>query len=280
MNSKLQQSDYTTVIEAGKRAKLLNPQELLDYRDLFRFLIWRQVKVLYAQSAIGIGWALIQPIFSMILFSIVFGKLARVSSDGIPYSLFSLAGLVPWTYFSNAVVDGVNSLVGEANMLRKVYFPRLLLPLSAVVAKLVDFAIGLSCLFLLMICYGHSPTLQLFLLPLPLLLMVSAASAISIWLTALAVQYRDVKHAIAFMIQLAMYASPVVYPTSLIPAEYRLFYAINPMVGAIEGFRAALLGATPMPWGEMGVGLISTLVLLFFGLNVFSQKERKFADVA
>jgi len=269
-----------TVIESSKGLQLVDWRELFAYRDLFRFLIWRQVKVLYSQSAIGIGWAVIQPVFSMIIFTIVFGSLAKVSSDGVPYALFSFAGLVPWTYFSNAIVDGVNSLVGEANMLRKVYFPRLLLPLSAVVAKLVDFCIGMVCLMLLMLAFGRMPSAQIVFMPILILLMVTSAAGVSIWLTALAVQYRDVKHALTFLVQLALYASPVVYPVSLIPSEYRLLYAINPMVGVIDGFRAALFGEQSLPWNLILVGFASNAVILGLGLLVFSSKERKFADVA
>lgn len=268
------------IIERRSGWRLVDWSELVAYRDLFRFLVWRQVKVRYAQSAIGIGWAVIQPVFSMLLFTIVFGNLAKVDSDGAPYALFSFAALVPWTYFSNAVSDGVSSLVGEANMLRKIYFPRLLIPLSAVASKLVDFTIAMGCMTLLMIGFQYAPPWQIVFLPLLIALMVVAAAAISIWLTALAVQYRDVKHAMGFLIQLAMYASPVVYATSLIPARFRLLYALNPMVGVIEGFRACLLGTQPLPWDLLAVGAASSAVTLAAGLTFFTSKERIFADVA
>lgn len=273
-------TEVVTVIERRSGWQLLDWKELHAYRDLFRFLVWRQVKVRYAQSAIGIGWAVIQPVFSMLLFTVVFGNLAKVSSDGVPYALFSFAALVPWTYFSNALTDGVNSLVSEANMLRKVYFPRILMPLSAVAAKLVDFVIAMICLALLMIVYQHAPPWQIVFLPLLIVMMAATAAAVSIWLTALAVQYRDVKHAMTFVVQLAMYASPVVYPTSLIPDRYRLLYAANPMVGVIEGFRAGLLGTQPMPWDLIAVGASVTAVLMLTGLAFFRSKERIFADVA
>lgn len=273
-------SPVVTVIERRSGWKLLDWKELYAYRDLFRFLVWRQIKVRYAQSAIGIGWAVIQPVFSVLLFTVVFGNLAKVGSDGAPYALFSFAALVPWTYFSNALTDGVGSLVNEANMLRKVYFPRILMPLSAVAAKLVDFAIAMVCLAALMVAYRYAPPWQIVFLPLLTLLMVAAAAALSIWLTALAVQYRDVKHAMTFVVQLGMYASPVVYPTSLIPERYRLLYALNPMVGVIEGFRAALLGTQPMPWGLIAVGAAVTTALLVTGLAFFRKKETVFADVA
>ncbi|TWT33784.1 Teichoic acid translocation permease protein TagG [Posidoniimonas corsicana] len=273
-------SEFVTVIERRSGWRLLDWKELHAYRDLFRFLVWRQVKVRYAQSAIGIGWAIIQPVFSMLLFTVVFGKLAKVSSDGVPYALFSFAALVPWTYFSNALTDGVNSLVSEANMLRKVYFPRILMPLSAVAAKLVDFTIAMVCLALLMAAFQHLPPWQCVFVPLLVVLMVVTAAAVSIWLTALAIQYRDIKHAMTFVVQLAMYASPVVYPTSLIPDQYRLLYAINPMVGVIEGFRAGLLGTQPMPWSLIAIGAAVASALLLTGLAYFRSKERVFADVA
>ena len=241
-------SVHVTVIEARKGLQFLDWKELVAYRDLFRFLIWRQIKVRYAQSSIGIGWAVIQPLFSMIMFTIIFGRLAKVESNGAPYALFSMAALLPWTYFSNAITDGVASLVSEANMLSKIYFPRLLLPLSAVTAKLVDFGIAAGLMAILMLIYGQAPPWQIIFLPMAIVLMVVTASGVSVWLTALAVQYRDVKHAMGFMVQLGMYASPVVYPVSLIPSEYRLAYAINPMVGVIETFRSTILGTQPIPW--------------------------------
>lgn len=271
---------HIMIIEARKGLQLFDWKELVAYRDLFCFLIWRQIKVRYAQSSIGFGWAIIQPLFSMMLFTVIFGSLAQIDSDGAPFALFSLAALLPWTYFSNSINDGVASLVGEANMLRKVYFPRLLLPLSAVAAKLVDFAIATGLMAILMLTYLWMPPITILLLPLVMLLMVASAAAISIWLTALAVQYRDVKHAMTFVVQLTMYASPVVYPTSLIPEQYRFLYALNPMVGVIEGFRSGLLGTQPMPWGLLAVGTLSTTVMLLTGLAFFRNKERIFADVA
>ncbi len=269
-----------TVLEPSNGFKLIDWQELVAYRDLFRFLIWREIKVRYAQSAIGIGWAVIQPICSMVIFTIIFGRLANVSSDGAPYALFSFAALVPWTYFSNAVNDGVSSLVNEANMLRKVYFPRILMPLSAVAAKLVDFGIAMVVLAILMLAYGVMPSAGVIVLPLLIVLMVFTASAISLWLTAAAIQYRDVKHAMTFVVQLAMYASPVVYPTTLIPEQWRWLYAINPMVGVIEGFRSALLDTQPMPWSWIGIGAVSATIALVSGLAFFRSKEKIFADVA
>lgn len=272
-------SEHLTIIEARKGIELFDWRELVAYRDLFRFLVWRQIKVRYAQSAIGIGWAVIQPLFSMLLFTVIFGQLAKVDSNGAPYALFSLAALLPWTYFSNAITDGVASLVSEANMLSKIYFPRLLLPLSAVSAKLVDFAIAAVMMAVLMLFYRQIPPIQFVVLPLAIALMIVTASGVSVWLTALAVQYRDVKHAMNFLVQLLMYASPVVYPTSLIPSEYRLAYALNPMVGVIETFRAGLLGTQPIAWDLLAVGTLSGTILLLTGLAFFRSKEKIFADV-
>ncbi len=279
-NAAIGSTGPVTIIEARRSWQLFDWKELVAYRDLFRFLIWRQIKVRYAQSAIGIGWAVIQPLFSMLIFTIIFGRFAKVDSDGAPYALFSLAGLLPWTYFSNAITDGVASLVSEANMLRKIYFPRLLLPLSAVAAKLVDFAIAAVLMAILMIYYRHIPSVNIAALPLAIILMVVASAGISVWLTALAVQYRDVKHAMNFLVQLVMYASPVVYPTSIIPAEYRTIYAVNPMAGVIETFRAGILGTQPIPWDLLAVGSISAILTLLSGLVFFRSKEKIFADVA
>jgi len=278
-----------TVIEPRNGWRLVDFRELYAYRDLFRFLIWREVKVRYAQSVIGIGWAIIQPLFSMIVFTIVFGKLAGVESDGVPYAVFSFAALVPWTYFSNALTDGANSLVSNANMLSKVYFPRLLMPMASVAAKLVDFTIAMLLLAVLMVFFGVAPTWGMLLMPFLVVLMMLTAAGLGMWLTALAVQYRDVKHALNFVVQLCMYASPVVYAASLIPDRHnlggvviypRLLYAINPMVGVIEGFRSALLGTTAMPWDLIAVGTASALCIATSGMFYFRRQERIFADVA
>lgn len=268
------------VIEPRSGWRLVNWGELYAYRDLFRFLIWREIKVRYAQSAIGIGWAIIQPTFSMIVFSIVFGRLAKVESDGTPYAVFCFAALVPWTYFSNSLTDGVNSLVSNAAMIRKIYFPRMMMPLSAVGARLIDFFIASILLFGLMAWFQVVPTWGAFMLPVLVIIMILTASGVALWLTSLAIQFRDVKHAMTFVVQILMYAAPVVYPTSLIPEQYQLLYAINPMVGVIEGFRAALLGSREMPWAMIAVGAASSLVILLTGMMYFRRKERIFADVA
>ena len=271
---------YQIIIEPRKGWTFIDWKELVEYRDLFYFLVWRSIKIRYAQSMLGIGWAVIQPFFSMIVFTIVFGSLAKVGSDGVPYALFSFAALVPWTYFANAVTESTNSLVAEANMLSKVYFPRIILPLAAVFAKLVDFVIALLLLFVLMLFHWHAPTWGMLWLPLLILIMMLAAAGIGTWLTALAIQYRDIKYAMTFVVQLLMYAAPVVYPASLVPDGWRWLYALNPMVGVIEGFRSALLGTNPMPWGYIVLGFIVALMLAVTGAFYFRFKEKVFADVA
>lgn len=269
-----------TVIEPRSSWQLVDWRELREYRDLFVFLVYRAIRVRYAQSALGIGWALIQPLFSMGVFTIVFGGLANIDSDGVPYAIFSFAALVPWTYFSNAVTAGTGSLVAQAQVISKIYFPRLLLPISEVAAKLVDFAIAMLMLAALMVVFRTPPTAGILALPVLIALMIVTAAGVAIWTTALAIQYRDVNYAMPFMIQLLMYAAPVVYPTSLIPKQYQLLYAINPMVGVIEGFRSALLGTRSMPWAFIAVGTATALAVALSGALYFRRREKLFADVA
>jgi lipopolysaccharide transport system permease protein len=268
------------IIEARPGWRLVNWKELYAYRDLLRFLTWRSIKVLYAQSAIGIGWAVIQPVFTMLIFTVVFGRFAGISSDGLPYALFSLAALVPWTYFQNALLESANSLVSQTQLITKVYFPRVILPLSGVLAKLIDFCVAMIVLAGLMAWYRVLPTWNIIFLPLLVLIMVAAAGGLGMWLTAMAIQYRDVKHALNFVAQLMMYTTPVVYSATIVPAKWQILYALNPMVGVIEGFRAALLNTRPMPWEWIGVGGGSAAMLLVSGLMYFRRQERVFADVA
>ena len=268
------------VIEAESGWMPIDWRELREYRDLFRFLTLRSIKVRYAQSSLGIGWAVIQPLVSMVLFTVIFGRMVGVRSDGAPYALFSFAALVPWTYFSNSLSEATSSLIKNANMLSKIYFPRLILPLSAVASKLVDFAIAMLMLAALMAYFGVLPGPGVVVLPALVLLMVLASAGLGMWLTATAVQYRDVSYAMSFIVQVLMYVSPVVYPASLVPDRFRPLYALNPMVGVIEGFRSALLGTNPMPWGLIAVGTLSALALALTGTLYFRRMERYFADVA
>lgn len=269
-----------TIIEPPSGWTFVNWRELVAYRDMFWFLTLRSVRVRYAQSSLGIGWAIIQPLVSMVIFTVIFGKMVGVDSDGVPYALFSFVALVPWTYFANALTDATASLIANANMLSKVYFPRLILPLSAVASKLVDFGIAMGMLAILMAVHRHVPGIGIVALPLLVLLMVAAAAGLGLWLTATAVQYRDISYAMSFIVQVLMYVSPVVYPASLVPERFRLLYALNPMVGVIEGFRSTLLDTTPMPWGLIGVSALSAAVVLFSGMLYFRRMERYFADVA
>ena len=267
------------IIEAPSGWQLIDWRELWRYRDLFYFLVWRDIKTRYAQSILGVGWAVIQPLFTMIVFTIVFGNLAQISSDGVPYAIFSYTALVPWTYFSSALSAATSSLINASGMISKVYFPRLVIPLAPVLGKLVDFAIAMLILFALMLWFGFFPTIWTLTLPLLILLMMLTAAGLGMWLTALAVQYRDINYAMGFVIQLLMYAAPVVYPASNVPAQYRLLYGLNPMVGVIEGFRSALLGTNPMPWDFLLVGTLTALVIAISGALYFRRMERVFADV-
>ena len=269
-----------TVINEHSSQQLFDWREFWCYRDLLRFLVARDVRVRYSQSILGVAWALIQPVFTMVVFTVIFGRLAHVGSDGAPYAIFSYTALVPWTYFAAALTESTNSLVANANLLSKVYFPRLIIPLAPVLARLLDFAIALVLLGLLMIGYRIAPTPWALCLPLLILPMVLTAAGLGMLLTALAVQYRDVKYGIGLVVQLLMYAAPVVYPASLVPREFRLLYGLNPMAGVIEGFRAALLGTTPMPWDLIAVGSACALAVAVCGTLYFHRMERFFADVA
>ena len=278
---------HQTIIEPKKGWQLVNWRELREYRDLFYFLVWRDIKVLYKQTVLGFSWALIRPVFSMIVFSVVFGGLADVPSDGMPYPIFAYAALLPWTYFSTSMTNSTNSLVTNAKMLTKVYFPRLIIPMTPVLAGLVDFGVASLVLAVLMVWFGIAPTVYVLLLPLLMALMVLTAAGIGMWLSALAIQYRDIKHAMTFVTQLLMYAAPVVWPVSLITEKFpewgetiRVIYGLYPMAGIIEGFRSALLGTTPMPWDLIGIGTLSAVLLAVSGAFYFRRMERFFADVA
>lgn len=269
-----------TVIRPQKGWRLIDLKELREYKDLFYFLVWRDIKVRYAQSVLGVGWAVIQPVFTMIVFTIVFGKLAKIGSDGVPYAIFSFTALVPWTYFSTALTGASGSLVTGSGMLTKVYFPRIIIPMAPVLGKLVDFGIAMLLLFGMMVWFKTMPTVWVLTLPLLILLMMLTAAGLGMWLTALSIQYRDIKYGMSFAVRLLMYAAPVVYPASLIPDKYRLFYGLNPMAGVIEGFRSALLGTRSMPWDLIAVGSTTAIVIAISGAFYFRRMERIFADVA
>jgi lipopolysaccharide transport system permease protein len=269
---------HVRIAARGKWAAL-NLSELWAYRGLFFFLVWRDVKVRYAQTVLGAAWAVLQPVLSMVVFTVIFGRLIRVPSEGIPYPVFSLAGLVPWTYFSSALGGASNSLISSASLITKVYFPRLVIPSGPVLAALVDFGIALMVLLLVMLGFGRLPPVTSFLLIFPVLMMMMTALGTGCWLSALNVQYRDIKHVTGFLVQIWMYASPIVYPLTVVPQGYRGLYAINPMASAIGGFRAALLG-TPGPSAlEYTISLVAATALLVSGVFYFRRTERIFADV-
>ena len=268
------------VIERKTGWRTVDLRELYHYKDLFRFLVTRDIKVLYKQTVLGFGWAILRPFFSMIVFSVVFGRLAKIPSDGIPYPLFSYAALVPWTYFQTAMTQSTSSLITGAQLISKVYFPRILVPLAPVIACLVDFAIAMTIVGVMMAYYATAPTMNIAFLPLMILIMVVTAASVGMWISVLAVQYRDVRFAIQFVAQFLMYAAPVVWPASLIPEKYRVVYGLYPMAGVIEGFRSALLGHNPMPWDLIGMGTLVAGLLFVTGVLYFRRMERVLADVA
>lgn len=270
----------TTVIEARSGWRLFDWKEIVDYRDLLYFLVLRDVTVLYKQTVLGIAWAVLTPFFSMVVFSVIFGMLLKVGSDGKPYPVFSFAALLPWTYFSSALTGATGSLITGAGLFSKVYFPRVFIPLVPIFSKLVDFTIAAVMLALMMVYYQVMPSRNVVFLPLLILLMMATAAGLGMFLSALAVQFRDVRHAMNFMVQILMYAAPVVWPVSKLPEAYRLWYGLYPMAGVIEGFRAALLNTGPMPWGLIGMGAISGTICFLVGALYFRRTERIFADVA
>ena len=269
-----------TVIEPKTGWRLVDWRELREYKDLFFFLIWRNIKVRYAQSALGVGWAVLQPVATMVVFTVIFGRLVGVETDGAPYAIFAFVALVPWTYFSNSLTDGTSSMVTNADMISKIYFPRLIMPMAVIGARTVDFLIAFGILLLLLAAYRIMPNAGIVVLPLLVVILTLSAAGAALWLTALAIQYRDINYGMSFGVQLLMYAAPVVYPASLIPEKYQLLYAINPMVGVIEGFRAALLGTRVMPWDFIAIGAVVSVLLFVSGMLYFRRKEHVFADVA
>jgi lipopolysaccharide transport system permease protein len=253
-------------------------KELRRYRDLFYFLVLRDIKVLYAQTILGFAWAIVNPAIQIILFTIVFGKVAAVSSDGVPYLLFSTVAIIPWTYMSESMIQSSQSLVTGQHMLSKIYFPRLIFPLTPVVSKLVDFGISLLLLIGVLVYYRIGPTWNLLLLPVLVVFMMSVPAAIGMWLSSLAIRYRDVKFAMSFIIRMLIYTAPIVYSASSIPSTYRILYSLNPIVGVVEGFRACLLGS-PIPWMYVLPGMLTASIVLVSGAIYFRRMERIFVDV-
>jgi lipopolysaccharide transport system permease protein len=265
-------------IRPSRRWVALDLRELWAYRELLYFLTWRDVKVRYKQAVLGIAWAVIQPLATMVIFTVFFGKLAKISSDGIPYPIFSYAALLPWMFFLNAVTNSSNSLIGSANLITKVYFPRLIIPGAAVVAALVDFGIAFVVFVGLFGYYRYSLTWNVLLFPVLVLLTVLLALGVGLWTSALNVKYRDVRYALPFLLQLWMFATPVIYPSSLMPERWRWVLAVNPLTGIIEGFRASLLGR-PLRWGPVGYSAAVTVLVLVYAAFYFRRTERQFADI-
>jgi lipopolysaccharide transport system permease protein len=266
-------------IEPSKGWVSLKLHELWEYRELLYFLAWRDIKVRYKQTVLGAAWAIIQPFFTMVVFSLFFGRLANMPSDGIPYPLFSYAALVPWTFFANGLSKASNSLVLSANLIRKVYFPRLAVPIASVVGGVVDFVLAFSVLVGMLLYYGTVPTLNVLWLPLFLLLALVTSLGVALWLSALNVQFRDVQHVVPFLTQLWLFLTPIAYPSSLLSEPWRALYGVNPMVGVVEGFRWALLRADTAPGPMITVSALVALVLLISGGLYFRRMEKTFADL-
>jgi lipopolysaccharide transport system permease protein len=268
----------TFVIDGRRRLLDLDLLSIWERRELLYFLVWRDVKVRYKQTLIGAAWAVLSPLLTVLIFAVVFGRLARIPSDGLPYIVFAFAGFLPWTYFAQALTRSSASLIGNATLITKVYFPRLMIPLAAVTTPAVDSGLSLLTLFALMAWYGVGPTWALLALPLFMVLAGLIALGVGLWLAPINVRYRDVNHTVPFVVQAWMYCSPVVYPLTLVPEPWRPLYSLNPMVGVIEGFRWSLLGAAP-DWLAIVVSVAVTLPVFVGSLVFFRRMERAFADV-
>ena len=270
---------WDIIISPSKRWVPLNLHELRDYHELLYFLIWRNIKVRYKQTVLGGAWAIIQPFFTMIVFSIFFVRLAGISSEGVPYPIFAYTALVPWTFFASALTQASNSLLEHERMITKIYFPRLLLPVSAVLSGLLDFAISFSILIGMIIWYGLTPTMGLLFLPLFILTATLTALGVGLWLSALNVQYRDVRYVIPFLVQFWLFVTPIAYSSNLVPEKWQALYGLNPMTGVVEGFRWALLGISYVSIELVLASLLTMFVVLISGLYYFRRMEETFADV-
>ena len=275
----VKESQTAILIRPSKGWVPFNLRDLWEYRELLFFLIWRDVKVRYKQTALGVTWAILQPFLTMVVFSIFFGRLAGMPSDGIPYPIFVYTALLPWQLFAYALTQSGNSLVANQNLITKIYFPRLVIPIAAVLAGLVDFAIAFVVLLGMMLYFGITPTITVFAVPFFVLLVLATALAVGLWLSALNVQYRDVRYLIPFLTQFWFYSTPITYPSSLVPQEWRLWYGLNPMVGVVEGFRWAFLGKPDIAGSLIFVSAGVVLVLFMGGMAYFRRMEKTFADV-
>ncbi len=276
--STVQSTSPVHVLEHKTGWASIDLRELYEYRDLFFFLTWRQIKVLYAQTILGFSWAIFNPLIQILVFTVIFGKVAKLNTDGIPYFLFSTVAMIPWAYMSDSMSQASQSLVTGQQMLGKIYFPRILFPLTPVFAKLVDFSISLILLVAVMLWYQVIPTWNLLFLPFLILLMVMIPASVGLWLSSLAIRFRDVKFVMPFVIKMLIYSAPILYSASAIPSGYRFLYSLNPLVGVIEGYRACLLGY-PMPWQYILPGAMVALVLFVSGAMYFRKMERIVVDV-
>lgn len=257
----------------------LNLKELYEYHELIYFLVWRDLKVRYKQTALGVAWVILQPLMTMVVFTIFFGNLAKVPSNGLPYPIFTFTALIPWQLFANALTNSSNSLVNNTDLITKVYFPRLIVPLSSIMAGIVDFFIAFLILIAMLIYYGITPTTTIFAVPFFILLTIATSTAVSLWLSALNVEYRDVRYTIPFLTQFWLFLTPIAYPSSLVPEKWRMIYGLNPMAGVVEGFRWALLGTSSVSWTIISASTVIVILLLISGLMYFKRMERTFADV-
>lgn len=271
--------EIRTVIRASRGFQPLQLGELWRYRELLFFLTWRDITVRYKQTALGAAWAIIQPVFMMLVFTLAFGRLAKVPSDGVPYPVFAYAGLLPWQLFAHSLTEASNSLVNNERLITKVYFPRLVVPIAAVLGGLVDFFVSFVVLLVLMAYYKIMPGMAFFMLPLFLLFAVATALSVSLWLSALNVRFRDVRYTITFLTQFWLFATPVAYSSRLVPERFRVLYALNPMAGVVEGFRWALLGKVAPSLPVIAASAAVVAVLLAGGLVYFRRMEQMFADV-
>ena len=280
-NARAGQADVSMMrIEPTKGWRSLKLSELWEYRELLYFFVWRDIKVRYKQTVMGVSWAIIQPFFTMVIFSLFFGRLAKVPSDGLPYPIFSYAALVPWTFFANGLTQASNSVVSNSQMLKKIYFPRLTIPIGSVLAGIVDFVLAFVILLGMMLFYGFVPTINIIWLPLLLLLALVTSLGTALWLSALNVQFRDVRYTIPFIVQAWLFATPIAYSSSLLSEPWRTLYGINPMVGVVEGFRWALLSTDTAPGPMIIISSLVAVALLVSGAFYFRRLERTFADVS
>lgn len=272
-------SSYSIRIRPSKGWVSLHLRDIWDYRELLYFLTWRDVKVKYKQTLLGAAWAIIQPFMTMVVFSIFFGRLAKIPSEGVPYPIFAYAALVPWTFFANGVTQSANSLIGNSNLITKIYFPRLIIPIASVLAGVIDFFMAFSVLILLMIYYGIVPTVNLMWFPAFFLLSFVTCLGVGFWLSALNVEFRDVKYVVPFLTQFWLFVTPIAYPSSLLSEPWKTLYALNPMVGVVEGFRWALLGMQDFPGLIILISSLVSVLLLVSGAFYFRRMEKSFADI-